>query len=72
MNDMNRGLYSKYRVTKADGTPLDGDCFVLRPDRDPAARAALAAYAASTENRQLASDINVWINRLRFWKGARD
>ena len=66
MNDKDRSLYSKYRVTKWDGTPLDGDCFVLRPDRDPAARAALAAYAATTENRQLASDINVWMSRIRM------
>lgn len=61
MGDMDKGLYSKYRVTKADGTPLDGDCFVLRPDRDPAAVKALLAYAASTTNEELSSDIRVWL-----------
>jgi phage repressor protein C with HTH and peptisase S24 domain len=38
------------------------DGFVLRPDRDPAAMAAMKEYAKTTENRQLAEDI--W-KRLR-------
>lgn len=40
-------LYGKYIVTKRDGTPTDPDAeyFVLRIDTDPAARAALNAYA---------------------------
>ena len=63
MDDMNRGLYSKYIVTKADGTPLDGDCFVLRPDRDAAARCALIEYAAQTPNEALAADIEAWLER---------
>jgi len=64
MDDMKNGLYSKYRVTKADGTPLDGDCFVLRPDRDSAARCALKEYAYQTPNDELASDVEDWLDRI--------
>lgn len=40
-------LYSKYVVTKADGSPTDpkADYFVLRLDTDPAARLAAHCYA---------------------------
>lgn len=64
MDDKDRGLYAKYRVTKADGTPLDGDCFVLRPDRDPAARCALKEYAYQTPNGELSADIEEWLDRI--------
>ena len=64
MADENRGLYSKYNVTKANGDPLDGDCFVLRPDRDPAAWYALSAYAAYTPNYELARDIRTWLKGI--------
>jgi len=64
-DDGKRGLYSKYKVTKADGTPLDGDCFVLRPDRDEAAISALEAYADATNNENLAADIREWLQTPR-------
>ena len=61
-NDMERGLYGKYQVHHADGTPLsDGFVFVLRPDRDPAAWYALQAYAIWTENKALHADLVQWL-----------
>ena len=55
------GLRCKYIVRKADtGEGVDG-CFVLRPDRDRAAVAALRAYAAATDNDVLATDILNWV-----------
>lgn len=56
-DDERDGLQQKYRVYKAkDNMPVDG-CFVLRPEKDPAARIALEAYAKATENKVLAEDI---------------
>ena len=57
-----KGLYCKYRVTKADGTPVD-NCFILRPERDPAAVSALRAYATATENEQLREDLYRWVGK---------
>ncbi len=59
--DGDRGLYVKYNVVKADTGETVYDCFVLRPDRDPAAVNALRAYADATQNKALASDIIKWI-----------
>lgn len=57
-----KGLYGKYIILKADtNKKIDGDAFVLRPDRDPAAIAALRAYARATNNKALADDIIAWI-----------
>ena len=57
------GLRCKYIVRKADtGEGVDG-CFVLRPDRDRAAVAALRAYASATDNDVLATDILNWVGR---------
>lgn len=41
------GLFRKYLIHKADGSPVDpnADYFVLRLDTDPAARAAALTYA---------------------------
>jgi hypothetical protein len=58
---MERGLYAKYDVTKADSGELVTDCFVLRPDRDPAALIALREYARVTKNPRLAEDILAWV-----------
>lgn len=58
------GLYVKYNVRKVDTGELVNNCFVLRPDRDKAAIAALKAYAAATENKQLAEDIRKWIDTI--------
>lgn len=63
-SDDERGLYSKYQVTHTDGRPLDGDCFVLRPDRDPAAWHALEEYIRYTQNGLLAGDILLWLHRI--------
>lgn len=45
------GLYTKYLISKADGSPTDpkADYFVLRLDTDPAARAAAYVYAREVE-----------------------
>jgi hypothetical protein len=58
---MNEGLKIKYDVFKvSDGSPVY-DCFVLRPDKDPAALEALKVYASVTNNKTLAKDIYRWI-----------
>jgi hypothetical protein len=56
----NKGFYLKYHITKADGSPCDSDAvyFVLRIDRDPAARIALRTYADNTPNHKLALDLD--------------
>lgn len=56
-DDKRDGLRKKYRVYKAkDNTPVE-DCFVLRPEKDPAARIALEAYAKATDNKALSEEI---------------
>mgnify|MGYP006276660821 FL=1 len=57
-----RGLYGKYEVSE-DGNPV-GECFVLEPDSDHAAREAIRAYAAATENEDLADDLDEWMDQL--------
>ncbi len=58
-----RGLYAKYTILK-DGELIEDRAFVLLPDKDPAARAALLTYAAHTENRQLRADLMAWEAQL--------
>lgn len=55
------GLKVKYDVTKVSDGSTVNNCFVLRPDRDPAAVEALRAYALATPNKQLAADIYTWV-----------
>ena len=55
------GLYGKYTVYKNKDGSLVTDCFILRPAKDPAAVAALRAYAATTDNAELAADIIDWV-----------
>lgn len=56
------GLYGKYDVRHADGSPLSpGFVFLLRPDRDLAAYDALMTYAASTRDKVLADDLYAWL-----------
>lgn len=63
MDGKNDGLYDKYLVIKkVDGTTIE-DCFILRPEKDPAAVAAIQAYAAATENKRLADDLYRWVGR---------
>lgn len=58
---MIKGLYSKYKVEKTDGSPIDDEAeyFVLRVDKDPHARAAIRAYARSIkkDNPELAESL---------------
>lgn len=58
------GLKRKYVVLKSDTGECVEGCFVLRPDKDPAAKAALMAYAAATQNKQLAEDILSWLSSM--------
>lgn len=64
MSDAQRGWYLKYIISKADGSPMEpkADYFVLRLDKDPAARKAALAYADATNNLALAEDL-----RARVW-----
>ena len=55
------GLYGKYTVYKNKDGSLVTDCFILRPAKDPAAVVALRAYAAATDNTELAADIINWV-----------
>ena len=64
MSDQDKGLYEKYLVFKKNGDKVDGNCFILRPAKDPAARAALMAYAEAIDNQQLAMDITLWLSSL--------
>ena len=59
-----RGLKVKYRVFKVRNNEPVENCFVLRPDKDPAARAALECYANKTPNDQLAWDILKWLESM--------
>lgn len=60
------GLYGKYRIAKADGTPTDpkAQYFVLRIDTDQAARMALQTYANYVEHDSpaLADDLRQWLD----------
>lgn len=58
-NSQNDEFYTPAYRNK-DGS-LVTDCFILRPAKDPAAVAALRAYAAATDNAELAADIINWV-----------
>lgn len=63
--DEDRGLYMKYVITKTDtGKPVEGSYFILKPDNDPAARAAMSAYAEATDNQKLRDDLRAWVADL--------
>lgn len=59
--DERKGLYGKYRIEKADGSPVDPKAiyFTLRLDTDQHARAAIRAYIEScrAEQPELARDL---------------
>lgn len=57
------GLHGKYLVYKAKTGERVENAFVLRPDKDEAAIAALRAYAVATENKELAEDIFRWVGK---------
>lgn len=46
------------------GDLLDGEAFVLVPERDPAAVHALRAYAGATPDPELASMLREWVGRV--------
>lgn len=58
------GLYEKYEVRK-DGEIVE-DCFVLEPESDEAAQAALATYALETDDEDLFEDLDAWLQDLDF------
>ncbi|AKG36111.1 hypothetical protein [Paenibacillus durus] len=65
MSDQSKGLCNKYQIIKREtGVEVDGNCFVLRPDRDPAAVAALLRYADATSNADLSADIWQWMQSI--------
>lgn len=57
------GLKHKYNVYKAEDWSRVENCFVLRPDKDPAARMALLEYANQTDSKSLERDIRRWVQR---------
>lgn len=59
------GLKHKYNVYKTSDRSLVSDCFVLRPEKDEAARIALLAYADATDNEPLAQDIRQWMDSIK-------
>ena len=61
--DVYSGLKAKYLVFKGDTGEKLENCFVLRPEKDPAAVEALRAYARATGNQTLAEDIYNWVGR---------
>lgn len=63
--DRYMGLKRKFLVFKSDTGEMIENCFVLRPDKDPAAVAALRAYAGATDNKTLAADIMDWVGEDR-------
>ena len=60
-----RGLYGKYTVIKNETGETVDDCFVLRPNKDPAALKALQIYADFTDDKQLAEDLYKWIEAAK-------
>ncbi len=56
---MSRGLYNKYIVTKADGSPIDPEAqyFVLRIDNDFDAFMAVLRWADEKGNNKLFEDL---------------
>lgn len=60
--ESSQGLYSKYEVYK-DGEFVE-DCFVLEPESDPAALAALEEYAHQTDDSELFADLIEWVHSI--------
>ena len=73
--DAYKGLKAKYLVFKADTGERVDNCFILRPDKDPAAVEALRAYAKVTDNETLAKDIYNWVGNgvtVQEWVSVKD
>ncbi len=60
-----KGLYQKYAVVKINGPndfePMVDGCFVLRPEKDPAALSALTTYAGATNDKELSTALFEWV-----------
>lgn len=80
---MDDGLEDRYRIYKLrDGqeVPVEGRCFVLKPETDGCAMDALDAYADACEgeNPELAADLRRWLADISFraaseaFSGPRD
>lgn len=62
---MEKGLYNKYTIINNETSKeVEGEYFVLKPAQDKAARAAILEYANVTRNKELKSDLRMWIRRL--------
>lgn len=62
---MIHGLFPKFAVRHHSRGPLpDGDVFVLVPRRDPAAAAAVRAYANATDDPALADALHRWMDAV--------
>ena len=67
MSNDHDGLIFKYCVFKIQNGQLGelvDNCFVLRPDKDLAARYALRTYSRYCESASLAQDINDWLAKI--------
>lgn len=51
----------KYVVYKTDTDEIVRDCFVLCPDSDPAAAAAIQTYAEETDKEELSRSLLRWV-----------
>lgn len=60
------GYYSKYQVTRADGTPVEGRTFTIEIDKDPDAPEIVAALASlyTVSRPQLAEDLTKLASEL--------
>lgn len=59
---MEKGLYEKYTlINNETGEEVQENFFILKPEKDEAARKALLAYAEATDNEQLADDLRNWV-----------
>lgn len=61
-----KGLYDKYIVIENSTGEEVTEVFVLKPDTDPIAIAALQKYAELTSNKELESNLSVWIETLEM------
>lgn len=68
MSGIKRGKFTV--VHHARGELSDEDAFVLVPGRDPAAVAALRAYARETDDVLLSSQLESWADRIEGSEGA--
>lgn len=59
-----RGLYNKYRVISEETGEEVYGCFVLKPQRDKAARKAIIKYAEETSNKLLRKGLIEWMESL--------